>query len=383
MGFETLPSGSIKNALAVSEPSVRGGVCYALFAYETAFSINLNQAEQRIHETTQRETIRHKRRAPRYFEYQPPPLRVTQDIQPLPLGKYRSRESVDLVVYDFGAVSVVYSIPIQGTFSNLLELSEELYDNQALLTDSRRRVEQILRVIGDAAARANIVDFVEDYVVFQIEALSPPLNARELCSKHAQEMAQILRAERQPLSEQEVEDALGSRISFGSDDIAIVDWNASLLLDREGDDIRAVLEFANVELLEMRYLDQRMDRALDQAYEALSKRSWSLPRILGSYGSDLRRVAELQVDSAILFEGVNNTLKLLGDQYLARVYRLANKRFHLAEWDASIIRKLQTLESIYEKISDQATNRRMEVLEWVIILLIAISVGLELIHRVP
>jgi uncharacterized Rmd1/YagE family protein len=80
---------------------------------------------------------------------------------------------------------------------------------------------------------------------------------------------------------------------------------------------------------------------------------------------------------------VNNTLKLLGDQYLARVYRLVNKRFHLDEWDASIIRKLQTLESIYEKISDQATNRRMEVLEWVIIILIAVSVALELIHRAP
>lgn len=376
-------SAARQNPLASAEPRVRSGVCYAFFAYETAFSINLDQAEERIHETTQRERIRHKRRAPSYFEYQPPPLRVTQDMAPLPLGHYRSRDSVDLVVYDFGAVSVVYGIPIQGLFPDLLGLSEELYDNQALLTDSRRRVEQILTVIGGAAAKANIADFVEDYVVFQIEALSPPLNARELCSEHAQQIAQILRAERQPLSEQEVEDALVSRISFGSDDLAIVDWNASLLLEREGDDIRAVLEFANVELLEMRYLDQQMDRALDQAYEALSKRVWSLRRILGSYGSDLRRVAELQVDSAILFEGVNNTLKLLGDQYLARVYRLVSKRFHLEEWDTSIIRKLQTLESIYEKISDQATNRRMEVLEWVIIILIAVSIGLELIRRVP
>lgn len=155
-----------------------------------------------------------------------------------------------------------------------------------------------------------------------------------------------------------------------------MDWNAALLIDREGEDVRAVLEFANVELLEMRYLDQKLDRALDQAYETLSKPSWGLPRIFGAYGADLRRVAELQVDNAILFEGVNNTLKLLGDQYLARVYRLAS-RFHLDEWDASILRKLETLESIYEKIADQASNRRMEVLEWVIIILIAFSIGIE------
>jgi hypothetical protein len=84
----------------------------------------------------------------------------------------------------------------------------------------------------------------------------------------------------------------------------------------------------------------------------------------------------MQVDSAVLFEGVNNALKLLGDQYLARVYRLVSQRFHLTEWDAGILRKLQTLESIYEKMSDQAVNWRMEILEWIIIVLIAVSIAL-------
>jgi hypothetical protein len=363
-----------------SEPSIQRGVCYVLFAYDTALSINLDDAERRIHVATQRDTIRHKRRAPSYFEFQPPPLRITQTVEPFNLGAQRSRENVDLVVYDFGAVSVIYSIPIHGRFADLLGLSEELYDNQLLLSDSRHRVEQLLKSMGEAAIKGNVADVVEDYVIFHIEEFTTPLDAREFCSKHSQQIAQILRAERQTLSDQEIDDALASKISFNPEDIALVDWNASLLLDREGEDTRAVLEFANVELLEMRYLDQKMDRALDQAYETLSKRPWNLPRMLGSYGADLRRVAELQVDNAILFEGVNNTLKLLGDQYLARVYRLVNKRFHLEDWDASILRKLQTLESIYEKISDQASNQRMEILEWVIVILIAVSIGLELMR---
>ena len=363
-----------------SEPTIQRGICYVLFAYDTALSIHLDDAERRTHDTTQRDTIRRKRRAPSYFEFQPAPLRITQTVQPFDLGTHQSRANVDLVVYDFGAVSVIYSIPIHGRFADLLGLSEELYDNQLLLTDSRRRVEQLLKSMGDAAIKGNIADVVEDYVVFHIEELATSVDAREFCAKHSQEIAQILRAERKSLSDQEVDDALASKISFSSEDIAVVDWNASLLLDREGEDTRAVLEFANVELLEMRYLDQKMDRALDQAYETLSKRPWNLPRMLGSYAADLRRVAELQVDNAILFEGVNNTLKLLGDQYLARVYRLVNKRFHLEDWDASILRKLQTLESIYEKISDQASNQRMEILEWVIIFLITFSIAIEFVR---
>jgi hypothetical protein len=101
----------------------------------------------------------------------------------------------------------------------------------------------------------------------------------------------------------------------------------------------------------------------------------SLP---GSYEKDLTHIAELQVDSALIFERVTNTLKLLGDQYLARVYRLVSQRFHLEEWDASILRKLETLENIYGKMSDRAATRRMEVMEWIIIMLIALSIAVSL-----
>lgn len=358
---------------------IQNGTCFVLFAYDAARSINLELAERRIHEATQRQTMPHKRRAPSYFEYQPPPVRISQDAEQVHVGRFSARTSVDLLLYDFGAVTVSYSFPINGPLADLLQLSEELYDNEFLLSDSRLRVSQLLKVMGEAASQANVAPVVEDYVVFHIQSFNQPFDAQRFCSEQAQQIAQILRAERQPLSDQEIEDAIAARISFGTDDLTVVDWNAALMIDREGEDVRAVLDFANVELLEMRYLDQRLDRALDHAYEALSRPSLNLLRIFGYYSAALRRVAELQVDNAILFEGVNNTLKLLGDQYLARVYRLVNRRFHLDEWDTSILRKLQTLESIYEKISDQAANRRMEILEWVIIILIAASIALEFI----
>jgi hypothetical protein len=366
-----------------SEWLIRNGLCFALFAYDAARSIKLEDAERRVHEASQRQTIPHKRRAPSYFEYQPPPLRISEQSEPVNIGRFSARADVDLLIYDFGAVAVIYSFPIAGRFVDLLQLSEELYDNESLLSDSRLRVNELLKVIGDAAVQASLAPVVEDYVIFHIESFTEPFDAKQFCSSHGLQIAQILRAERQALSTEEIEDALAAKISFGTEDLTIVDWNAALLIDREGEDVRAVLGFANVELLEMRYLDQKLDRALDDVYETLLRPSLNLPRIFGYYSTASRRIAELQIDNAILFEGVNNTLKLLGDQYLARVYRLVNKRFHLDEWDASIIRKLQTLESIYEKISDQATDRRMEVLEWVIIILIAVSVALELIHSAP
>jgi len=361
---------------ATTTPRIAKGVCYVTFAYDAARAVDLEAASRRIGEATRRPSIRHKRRTPTYFEYEPAPLAVSRDTQSVAVARFATRPTVDVVLYDFGAVAAIYALPLEGPLSDLLDLSVALYDNETLLADSRRQVEWLLGVIGAAAYKPSLSPLVEDYVIFDVEAFEESVNAQQLCTEHRRTLAQILRAEDQTLSDQEVEDALAARTMYGAEDITIIDWNAALVIDAEGEDVRAVLEFANVELLEMRYLDEQLDRALDEAYVQLSRRAAGM---LGFSKTDLRRVAELQVHNAVLFEGVNNTLKLVGDQYLARVYRAANRRFHLEDWDASILRKLQTLESIYEKISDQATTRRMEILEWIIIILIAVSIGLEFV----
>src|SRR5437016_6600047 len=302
---------------AQAEPVVEEGVCYALFAYDAGLAINLDASERRITALTQRAAIRHKRRAPRYFEYRPAPLRVTQEREPLAVGAFRTTPSVEAVLYDFGAVSVTYQVPLAGPLAHLITLAEELYESAVLLADSRRWVEHLLAAIAPAVTRPGLTEFVETYVIFEIGAFSPPSPPAELYTTHAQAVARILRSERAPLSAQEVNDALGHRISFGSEDVAVIDWDAALIADRDAEDVRAVLEFANVELLEMRYLDQQLDDALDESYDTLSRRYglW-MP---GATGADLRRIGQLQVDNAVLFEGVNNALKLLGDQYLAPV----------------------------------------------------------------
>jgi len=355
--------------------TITKGTCFALFAYDVGTSINLMDAERRITAGAERGRLRHKTRAPQYFEYRPAPLRLVQEGSGFDVSQYQASQTVEVMVYDFGAVSITYRFPLDGPFNRLLDLSESLYENDRLLNDSRTRVEQLMQLLGPAIERPSIATEVEDYIIFSIVSYAP--EHPQLWINHEIDLAQILRAERTPFSEQEVADAVSCRISFGQDDAALIDWHSAVLFGKEMDDVRAVLEFANVELLEMRILDEQLDRALDEGYEALSRK----PRLLslpGSHEKDITHIAQLQVDSALIFERVTNTLKLLGDQYLARVYRLVSQRFHLEAWDASILRKLQTLESIYSKMSDRAGTRRMEVLEWIIIVLIAISIAVSI-----
>jgi len=356
------------------ELHVQRGTCYVLFAYDIGLAIDLDVAQRRITADQQRQMLRHKRRAPYYFTYQPAPVRVTQRAASVAVGRFATEPSFDAVIYDFGAVSVQYSIPLSGTLADLRGLADELYHNEALLNASRLVVEDLVRAIGGAVTKPVLSEFVEDYAIYQLEACDGAALIEETIRDHSLLIAQILRAESTPLSSGEVTDALACRIAFGPEECTLVDWNAALLFDRDADDVRAVLEFANVELLEMRYLDDRLDTALDRAYRATSRRARRLNTFVGSTAADMSRIAELQTDSALLYEGVNNALKLLGDQYLARVHRLVSQRFHLQDWDQSILRKLQTIESIYDKISDEHRNNRMELLEWIIILLIALEI---------
>lgn len=358
------------------------GAAYVSLAFDIGQSVHLEHAERHIAAGTQRELIRHKRPAPPYFQFNQPPLRYTAKADPIRIATSTTDPAIDYVLYDFGAVSVTFRIPLTGPLSDLLSLGDALYDNVALLEVSRAGVTRLLDIIRPAVVKPFIYNIVEDYVIYHLEEITAPSTTApdaDLLRAHATTIAQLLRAERGLFSAQEIAEALACQVSYGVDDTAIIDWNAALVRDTDATAVRAVLEYANVELLEMRFLDGQLDSALEEAYDMFNRSRWSRVGHLQPHAADLRHVARLQLDAALLFEGVNNALKLLGDQYLARVYRLTAQRLHLAAWDVNILRKLQTLDSIYEKLANEQSARRMEILEWIIIILIAFSIVLPFI----
>jgi hypothetical protein len=368
--------------VSTSDFVITRGVCTAMFAYDVGFAVDLNKAASLLTgDGPQRETLKHSRRAPKYFEYQPAPLRVSRTGSPVTIGNFTTQPVIEALVYDFGAISVSFSITLSGAIDGLLPLSSSLYENAALLAESRRVVDDLVRLLAPAITKPDVTQLVEDYIVFDVDEWTLPRGQESLhgwITDCGSLIARVLRSDLELLSKQEIDDAVSCRISYADADAALIDWNAALLFGREMQDVTAVLEFANVELLEMRFLDDQLDRALGDAYES-SQRATRLGFFDGR-GADLRRISRLQIDSAVLFEGVNNALKLLGDVYLSRVYRLAAGRLHLPEWDASIIRKLGTLDSIYGKLSDRQANRRMEILEWIIIGLILFEVVMSFVR---
>lgn len=371
------------------------GDCWAFFAFDVGYGIDLNAAEKLLAATSgmteemRRKGITHQRRAPHYLQFKPAPLRVDQPAavpSSLELAGFRPAPRVECTLYDFGAVSVAYRIPLANhgspaegvALGSLVELSYSLAEQTVLQAEARRCTTDLVKRLEGAIERPMLIDIVEDFTVYHARRWAPDRPTDRIVDDHGESIARLLLSERGHLSPQAVEAALSAQLSYSPADVAVIDWNAALILDEQAEDALAVLEFANVELLEMRFLDDRLDSILDRTYASVLQRDerGRLPRskiapLFDPHRSERRRVAALQMESAMLFEGINNALKLVGDQHLARLYALAARRLHLADWDQSILRKLHTADGLYQKLADEHSVRRMEVLEWIIIILIA------------
>ncbi|MEC9372367.1 MAG: hypothetical protein VYC34_00920, partial [Planctomycetota bacterium] len=235
---------------------------------------------------------------------------------------------------------------------------------------------------GAAVARPGLVDTEEDYTVFAIDHWEGDAAPDAILTESEATLARILLADLSSLSPDQILEATRARLTYSANDAVVVDWNAAAILDVDPRDALTVLEHVNVELLEMRLLDAQLDALLERSHQALTRYSDRSLWPTGPGAAEMRRLAEHQMDSSLLFEGVNNAMKLIGDQYLARLYRMAAEKMHLPEWDASVLRKLEIAESIYQKIASFHSARRMEILEIIIVLLIAISIIIPFIPGV-
>ncbi len=354
------------------------GVCHVVFAFDIGFAVDLDAAQRLLSASDRPRVVRMRRRSPAWFEYRRAPLRVVVEGGAPGLGEWRCDESSECLVHDFGGAAIVYRVPFEASAGGLARLSSALYDNEAMIADARTRIEGVFGMIRPAISRPALAEVVEDYVIFAVRSWGDRTPG-EIIENEGSRLASVLLAEEGAVADEQVARALSGRLSYTDADAAIVDWNAAILFDEEPEDVLALLVHANIELLEMRIIDEQLDALLDRAHDLLARISRRKMLALHVGGSELRGFAEIQTDAALLFEGVDNAIKLAGDQYLARLYRTAAERLHLPSWDAGVLRKLATTDSVYQKMADAQRDHRMELLEIVIILLILISLFTPLI----
>jgi hypothetical protein len=366
---------------APPDAPVLAGTLHLHVAFDWGDELDLERARQLV--PAEVHDLPRRRRTPPSIAYRPPPLRFR--LAPAPLGLPVGNDApadAEATVFDFAGVSVAFHVPFCLPLTGLLQLAGSLADPAPVLSAARAAVTplhaRLLPAIRDPVWRD---DQTEEYFVFRL----PPSNpvAPGMAPEQAAWLAGLVRLEPGRLSSEEVAEALRLHLCYSPDDLFVPDWAAAALFDSDPDcnETLQVIEFANLQLLEYRHIDERLDANLAEAYRLVHEATRKRLRFWRSYDQPLRVLGELKVEANDLFERTGNVLKLVGDQYLARVYGLLAARFHLREWEASIERKLEVGEGVYQVISDQATAHRTEFLELIVIFLILLEIVLAVFHR--
>jgi hypothetical protein len=351
------------------------GQVTAFYLFDVAESADLERIDALMKGATAPARFAPKPATPAYVQYQPPPLQLEAEAVGLAgIDQWQVRYKI----FDYGIVSVSLAQAFAGEWADLLALSSRLVGETALEQAAERHCRALLDRIGAALLRPRARFLSEDYFVFAVTALEPPAIAEELVASKADQLAQLLRGEHEPLSAQERDEVLRHRLSYLATDLVIPTWSTAFVYDTAAG-VQAALEifeYANSQLLQFRYYDELLDGELARIYKELESyrdyRSW-LPR---RYTRAARHVHALFIDVNELTDRTENALKLVGDVYAARLLALVNSRLGVTAWRDSVHDKLKTLDEIYRFAVDQTGMERGELLELTIVAILVLELVL-------
>jgi len=363
---------------ASEDPGAIRGEVYFNVAFDWGDEIDLRRAA--LMATSHEQELARRTRTPASLGYRPAPLRFPLGTTSIAhAGAPAISARLEASVFDFGGVNLRVVVEAPSTFEALRRFAGDQGLLHAIIRAAQAAAASLYETLLPAIKDPRREELAEEYVVFRFDPTSLPEIAR-LLEDHAGWLAGLLRLEPNALSAEQVGDALERRVSYAPGDLVIIDWAAAVIVDQDCEETLQTLEFANLQLLEFRLIDRRLDDSLNQAYKVIhsltGRRRFSLTR---SQDRPLRVLGDIKIETESLFERAGNALKLVGDQYLSKIYRLAADRLHLDEWSESIHNSLDVVESVYRILSDQASAGRIELMELIVIVLIAVEVILSLV----
>jgi hypothetical protein len=353
---------------------ITSGSIHAFYLFDVAQGIDLLQLQQVLGPAATAAIVQDKSPGPPRVKYLQAPVIVDGAV--LGIGEidgFRLR----LKFYDYGVISLMLSRPFSGSWADLVRIGQELIESEPL---EQHAGESTRRIVGRVEAalvepRASHLD--EDYLAFVVSGLERPLGAEALLEAHGSDIAQMLRGERQALSNQEREEVLRTRLSYLTDDLVVPAYNAAFVYDTEAGALATleILEYVNSQLLEFRYHDELLETELGRIYAGLERKRGG-SRFFGRKSRRAaRQVHALFIDINELTDRMENVLKLVGDVYSARLFGLAAARVGLDAWKRNVEDKLKTLDDIYRFTVEQANTSRANILELVIVLVLVVEFG--------
>src|SRR5262245_11866354 len=241
------------------------GTLHIYVAFDWGDEIDLEKARKLVPSSFQ--ALPRRRRTPTSFSYRPPPLHMRLAPVTLALAELGKVEAAaGLTVFDFAAVSIGLHVPVNLPADCWLRLAGSLADPVVnVVLAARAALNPLYEALQPAIRDPSWQDdFSEEYFVFQL----PP----EACGVAAEAswLGGMVHLESGPLSNEEIQEAIKLKLSYSPGDLFVPDWAAAVLVDQDCDETLQAIEFANLQLLEYRHIDQRLDQNLAAAQRTIS-----------------------------------------------------------------------------------------------------------------
>lgn len=358
----------------MSEVLVRRGKILVYRFYEIGNEVDLPKATEVMQQKQNTTRFRLDRPGKSAMVIAMEPLTVHLGAIEVNLSDSKVVAELDIRVWNYGGMSVCFHIPLPAgiLWSDLVRLASWLERDEELDKLARSKARDFQNEISSAIPVLNDWATHEDYVVYYLQEVEGiPEGAHQLFDK-ANVSALILAEPKDNLSDQVKKNLRDSVLQYTQHDLALIDWNSALVIEPSGSmDVPMVIEFANSQLLEMRFYDDLLDEKLDALYKSVAGQR---PGIFSNAYSRLGEEAgQIYLEIAEVVENVENSLKVVGDFYLATVFRAASTRFRFKDWQTSINEKLGNLAEVSKLLHSQVSESRSHWMELIIIALIAVE----------
>ena len=349
-------------------------VIYQIFDF--AEELNLEQAQTILQEKRSRGRL--EQIPPDDIVFPNPPLCYSLGNHSLSLAQREHTLIVEAHLFHTGNLCIAVWLPIPAgmPLRELLPFSLEAENAKSLhelIQREAKRLLTMLRSIGKVRE-----GYREDYTIFVLNELSRP------CTEDADKelLASLLLRERgtRKISKQTVEDVFARSLSYFQDDLVLIDWDSAVVIDPDAGPITAILEVATVQLLELRYYDTTIDAKLSKIYEVLRKQKGLHSNLFwGSQGELLRSLLLTALELSQHTDRVENSLKLIGDSYYARVYNLAAEKFELSRSLSGLSQKSNAIRDVATLVNAETETARSLILEILVVLLIVTEIVLAFV----
>jgi hypothetical protein len=279
-------------------------------------------------------------------------------------------------IFDFGVVAFRFTIvPRDAGAAALVDLGNRLARESATFDATARALWRVLaRDLEDAVVpweEDSARELLEDFTVFVLPEVPPGELAPEAAIAHL--LLGEPRSKR--LAASTVHEISRRTIRYYEDDLVVVDFDAAVVVDKDGaPDLVDIFEIASAQLLELRFYDGMLARALEVLLRDVRRARTAVWFFRSPFRELARRAAVLALELGEMTDRLERTITLVGDTYSTQVYRDAALRFRLAEASASVREKLGIIGRVSEALGHEIYARRDLVLEILVLVLIAVEV---------